>query len=261
MSDAVPRSRPEYSQHLLRFTAREPVSDEAIVALEDERIRQSDEIPKNLFLYSWHRLAVEDSADPDEVALSISQIGQYQRRVSNIAKRGDTTFELDKDFLHEVRSGGQDGPLVGVGFRVLFNAIDKNAILAPPLFGKVFAHNTPENEGRRRSADALLTQARSGGFLPVYYKMRQTAEHPEESVERLRSVLKLGVRVAGLAVVPLGPKSARERNIYQTPPMTRDFKKVDAFFMQQYGASYDDDGVVHFKDDDEGVDPPMRNAS
>jgi hypothetical protein len=229
MSKAPTQFQSEKPQQVLRFTVRDPVLDEAIVSLEREGNRHGEFLPDNLFLYSMKRIVLEESMDPNESELTVSQFGQYRKKMFDIANRGNKEFTLDPE-LHEIQSGGQSGELAGVGFRVRFSDFDRDSIIAPPLYGsspRTNAHDDPLN---RRNAEKLLAEARGGGYIPIYYKIGRTMDDPEFATERLRSVLRLGVKVAELAVVPLLFRAGRETNIYATRPMERTYDKVDAFF-------------------------------
>ena len=232
MSDALPRSRPENTQQVLRFTVRDPVFDEALVSLEREGDRHGSFLPDNLFLYSMKRIEIEDSRNEEEAFLARSQFGQYRKKIEDISSNGHRLFSLNEDWLHEIRSGGQDGELVGVGFRVRFDDVIKNAVIAPPLYGNGVKRSPQDDELNKLNAQKLLAQARAGGYIPIYYKMGRTMDNPEYAVERLRSVVRLGVKVTGLTVVPW---VARDKNIFMTPPMERTYDKVDAYFSEKLG--------------------------
>ena len=259
MSNAPPQSSPENPQQVLRFTAG-PVLDEAIVALEREGDRHGKYLPDVLFLYSMKRIELDRSGTEDDIALNESQFGQYRKKVFDLSGNGLKEFSLDAN-LHEIKSGGQSGDLVGVGFRVRFSEFDKDAIIAPPLYGSPYRRSAQEQDLNRRNAEELLEKARKGGYIPIYYRIGRTIDNPGVVVERLRSVLRLGMKVTGLAVVPLLPRVARETNIYQTPPMQRTYKRVDEFFAEHLDSPLDESDIHIFQDNDQDPDSHFKNAS
>ena len=181
-------------------------------------------------------------------------------KIFDVANRGNKEFTLDSH-LHEIMSGGPHGDLVGIGFRVRFSAADKDIIIAPPLYGKAYQRSAQEEDLNQRNAQKLLEDAREGGYIPIYYRIGRTIDNPGEAVERLKSVLRLGVKVAELAVVPFSPRSAKETNIYLSPPMERTYDRVDAFFADRLGTRSSMNEISLFQPSDQDPDAHIENAS
>lgn len=234
MSDVRPRLQPEKPQQELRFTARDPILDEALALLEKDGERHSDYLPKNLFLFAMKRITIDQSDEFDGFSQNYSTFMQYRQAALNVSNRGQKHFTLDP-WLKKLHSGGPGGSLVGVGMRVRVDPLSVHALLAPPLYGANHykAPVSEEQEAKMKSAREVLRTAREVAYIPVRYEIGNTVDNPIEALERLRSVLELGTWVSHLTIVPSYPRSARLADIYTDPKIARTYNRVDGLFAQE----------------------------
>lgn len=215
MSDVRPQLQPEKPQQELRFTARDPVFDEALALLEKDGERRSDYLPKNLFLFAMKRIVIDRSDEFDGFSQNYSTFMQYRQAALNTSNHGQKHFTLDP-WMKELHSGGPKGSLVGVGLRVRVDPMSVSTLLAPPLY-----------------SGEVLRAAREAAYIPVRYEIGSTVDDPTEALERLRSVLELGAWVSQLTIVPSYPRSARLADIYADPKIIRTYDRVDGLFEQE----------------------------
>lgn len=197
---------PSEPQQELRFTARDPILDEALAMLEAKSYRQSEKFPHNLFIYSMKRLTVDTSDTYDGRSQNKADFDQYRHRIKQtLSERGVRKFAL-APFMKPLHIGGQDGPVGGVGVRVVPDSITADQLITPPFYG-----------------DA----ERNAGYIPAYYRIEHPDDNLEEALDRLERVLKLGTWVAQLTTVPSFPVSARKNDMFLHEPLKRTYTRVD----------------------------------
>ncbi|MDB5160298.1 MAG: hypothetical protein JWO99_561 [Candidatus Saccharibacteria bacterium] len=231
MSDVRPQSLPEKPQQELRFTAREPILDEALAMLEKDGERKSEYLPGNLFLYAMKRISIDLSDTYDGHSLNHSTFTQYRQAVDSISMRGRKTFKLDS-WMKPLHAGGPDGSLIGVGLRVRVDPTNVDRLIAPPLYGPNH-YNTPltaEQLARVEAGKNILGTAREAQYIPVRYEIGSTVDNPTEALERLQGILELGTWVSQLTIVPAYPRSARHADIYREGRMDRTYERIDQRF-------------------------------
>lgn len=232
MSDVSPRLKTEMPPQEVRFTARDPLLDESLARLEVEGARQealtkkgepySDHLPQNLFLFAMKRLIIDTSDTIDGVSQNLSTYTQYRQGVSSLSNRGLKQFTLDP-WMKGVRAGGPDGGLIGVLMRVRVDQFSVGSLFAPPFY----EIETYRDMVRSLRTDSGSDEDRHSEFVPVRYEIGRAVERPEEQLEQLGQVLKLGVWVSQLAIVPSVPASARSNDIFRDPKQVRTYDKVD----------------------------------
>lgn len=221
-----PQTPAEMPQQV-RFTARVPILDEALANFEPEAFRLSEEFPKNLFLFAMKRLQIppEDPRNGPEVHnLNRSKMMQYRQAVDKLSGNGRREFPVVSG-VRELRDGGQEGELVGVGLRVLLDDIAAKTLIAPPLYGPLDARRPTNTLGAHLFNNSVRTmeQVRESRMLQVRYEFQQRGGDHEAALDHLRAVLDMGVRVSQLTIVPVAPKSARFRDIFQAGKIDRLF--------------------------------------
>ncbi len=205
MSIERTQHHPEAQQEL-RFTARDPVLDEALAALEDEKYRRSEQFPRHLFLYSMKRLTIDTSDEIDGYSRNKSRFEQYRHRLSqSVSDAGLHRFPL-APFMKPFYSGGHAGRIVGIGLRLVPDDSTARYLLSPPFYGQY------EQEA---------------GYIPVRYEITHPTHDLEVPLDRLERVLKLGSWAAQATMVPTSPASARRRDTFLHTPIDRTGAYVD----------------------------------
>ena len=231
MSDVRPRLQTEKPQQELRFSARDPILDEALASLEHESTRGDvGTLSDNLFLFAMKRIEIDTSDMFDGKSQNESTFMQYRQAITGLSNRGTKKFTLEP-WLKPLRKGGQDGPLIGVGMRMHLDSISANTLVSPPLYGSAhFAPVLNEEQRLARERDrAFLQQAREARYLPIRYEIQNLTDSPEDALERLERVLHMGVYVSQMTIVPSNPRSARLRGIFSEPRIERTFTRIDEY--------------------------------
>jgi len=265
MSNVRTRSSPEKPQQELRFTASDPVLDEALAMLERDgevhRQRILDEpekrhpsfLPRKLFLFAMKRIEIDTGDFFEGRSQNYSTFEQYREAIKSLSSRGQKKFKLDPRLL-TYRSGGLKGPIRGVGLLLKIDPLDVDTIIAPPFLGTTKSLDGL-NETQRSSVTSnnqTLLDARKDLRIPLRYEIGRIAEHPEEALERLAAVLELGVVVTGMTIVPSYPRTARNADIFATDTIqARTYKRVDEYFSNELA----EDPAPH------APDAEMKNAS
>jgi len=231
MSEVRPRLNTEMSPQEVRFTARDPLLDESLARLEVEGARQealarkgepySDHLPENLFLFAEQHLGADMGDAIDGFSQNLSTYTQYRQGVSSLANRGIRRFTLDP-WIEEVHAESAGGVLTGVLMRVRVDQLSARALLAPPF---------SEPEEYQGMLKMLRAGSESGEnnhseFVLVRYSVGQAVEKPQEQLERLSQVLKLGSWVSQLAIVPSSPATARNNDIFRERKRVRTYAEV-----------------------------------
>lgn len=188
----------------LRFTARDPILDEALGDLEAESYRHSDQFPRHLFIYSKKYLHLDTSDMYDGRSQNIATYEQYRHTLTqNVSERGRRRFKLTP-FMSPVVNKGD---VVGVNLRVAPDSLTAKQLIAPPFY-----------TGGELNA----------GYIPAFYRMERPAEDLEVPLDRLERVLALGTWVAELTIIPLVPRAARMRDVFMGESIQRTGKYVEA---------------------------------
>jgi hypothetical protein len=229
MSEMRPQTPAEMPQQL-RFTARVPILDEALAAFEPEEFRLSEEFPQQLFLFAMKglRIPTVDTGDGPEVDnLHRSRLMQYRQATDKISGNGKREFPLVSG-VRELRDGGINGELVGVAMRVLLDDISTGVLISPPLYGPIDSRRPTNTLGAQLYGNSVRTmeKVRASQMLQVRYEFQRRGGDHDTALSQLRTVLDMGVRVSQLAVVPVAPKSARFRDIFQEGKIDRLFGPV-----------------------------------
>ena len=233
MSDARIQQEAVKPQQELRFTARDPILDEALASFETYGKAHSAYLPKNLYLFAMKAISIDTSDRFDGQSLNESAFLQYRMAVENVGNNGMREFPLEP-WVKPLHAGGPNGSLVGVGLRVRFDPLYSDMILAPPLLGKRLYPDMPdEDRVEAERSNKVLEVARRARFLPVRYEIGRAVEDPTKALERLSRVLELGVFVTQLRIVPSYPRSARLKDLYpNVDPIDRTFERVDQYLTE-----------------------------
>lgn len=213
----VPReNKTTIPPHLLRFSVRHPLLDEAIASFEQRDDDSIDELPRHLFLYAQHRIITDSSDTIDGYSRNVSATQQYQVMIQNVSRRGRKEFKLMSDHVRAIRSNEDSAQITGLDLRLKLDPIDNQRIKVAPLTNALLSKEA-------------LKAAQSVPHLPVFYKVERPIDNAEVAFDRLTQVVRLGVYVSELTMVPMLPKGARERDIFHTPPLVRTFDKIDTW--------------------------------
>jgi len=255
MSDVRPQYYPEKPQQELRFTARDPLLDEALALLEKEGERHSTYLPKNLFLFAMKRISIDLSDTFDGTSQNYSTFLQYRQALDNISSRGRKQFKL-ASWMRPLRAGGPNGDIRGVGLRVLIDPLYSDKIIKPPLYGPDH-HRAPlstEQRAQDSAAYETLRKARTAGYIPIRYEIGNIVDDPTEPLERLGEVLELGAFVSQMTIVPSYPRSAREADIFHEEKIERTYTRIDELLESQL---IPPDNVIPIR---KGDNPTFRSA-
>lgn len=258
MNDVRPQPRAEMPQQELRFTAHDPVLDEALVSLEKNSVKERSAVPEQLFLYAIKRIAIDRSDMFDGSSQNYSTYMQYRKKVEDVSSRGTKKLHLGS-WMKPLYAGPDQSRLIGVGMRVLVESQNVDKLIAPPLYG---AKNylPPLSQAQideKETADKLLGVARKSAFIPVRYEIKNPIDDPSESLNRLHEVLSIGAYVAHMTIVSPSPRHARENPIFHDSPFERTFTRVDEYLSLNQEPSLTPPIDMIVNDPDE----PLENVS
>lgn len=230
MNDVRPQPRAEMPQQELRFTAHDPVLDEALASLEKNGQKENATIAEHLFLYAIKRIAIDRSDTFDGSSQNYSTYMQYRKKVEDISSRGTKKLHLGS-WMKPLYADPAQSRLIGVGMRVLVESHNVDKLIAPPLYGakNYLPPLTPAQLDEKKTAENLLKVARESAFIPVRYEIKNPVDNPSESLDRLHEVLSMGAYVAHMTIVPPSPKHARENPIFHDSPFKRTFTRVNEY--------------------------------
>jgi len=231
MSNMPPRNTPETHTQELRFTAREPALDEALAMLERDGERRSEHLPKNLFLFAAKRIAIDQTDMIDGYSKNYSRFTQYQQAVGYLTNHGLRRFKLDS-WMKELRLGGPEKSLMGVGLRLRVEPQHVDSLLTDPFYE---AENYRREvsllqDGPTHSSYDVLWKDQGAAYIPVRYEIGKAVDDPAEALERLGAVLALGTWASQLRMVPSYPRSARYADIDHAEPLDRTYQHIDDRF-------------------------------
>lgn len=258
MNDVRPQLRAEMPQQELRFTAHDPVLDEALASLEKNGQKKNSSVPEHLFLYAIKRIAIDRSDTFDGVSQNYSTYTQYRKKVEDVSSRGTKKLRLDS-WMKPLYAGPDRSQLIGVGMRVIVESHNVEKLIAPPLYGakNYLPPLSPSQIEEKETADKLLGVARNSAFIPVRYEIRNPADNPSESLDRLHEVLSIGAYVAHMTIVSPSPRHARENPIFHDNPFERTFTRVDQYLSMNQKSSLTPPINISSND----PDAPLENVS
>jgi len=198
MSETRSRLQTE-SQYGLRVTARDPAFFEALQDFERQNTA------KDLFLFAMTRIIVDESDSSnnyDHTSQNLSTFRQWRKGVEDASRRGLKRFEL-LDYVKEIKKGGNEGPLVGLGFRMKLMPPVRDAIIAPTLFSGA------------TDKDKIVDLGRNLGYVPIAYRFNDRVRNIEQPLDRIESLMKTGAFVSQLTVVRDGTRGGREADIFR----------------------------------------------
>lgn len=227
MSEVHPQPHVEMLQQELRFTAHDPVLDEALALLEKDGQPDVATLPQHLFLFAMKLIAIDQSDTFDGISQNYSTYLQYRKKVEDISSRGTKHLKL-APWMKPLYTNQEEPQLAGVGLRVLVDSTNTETLIAPPLYGAKH-YTAPITPDQRAEADAdneLLQRARTSGFIPVRYELKHPVEEPDESLQRLNDVLAMGAYVSHMTLVSPRPRNARENIIFHNEPFIRTYTRT-----------------------------------
>lgn len=248
MSNVRPQNIPEKPQQELRFTAHDLAFDEGLalterdgeihrrITLESPLERHPSYLPRSLHLYAMQRIMIDTSDFFEGYSQNYSTFGQYREAIKRLSLGGTKQFKLDP-WVKELNSGGPNGVLRGLMFRLRIDPTDVDTIIAPPFLGSSRSLQGVSDTERLQieSANNTLAAARKAAYIPIRYEIARSVEDPTEAVERVRALVALGgVTVSQMVIVPSYPRSARERDIFNNSQVpSRTYQRIDERFADE----------------------------
>lgn len=251
MNVVRPQQQPEKPQQEVRFSALDPVLDESLVMLErlgehqaaiarenknksdSEKLIYEEYLQKKLYVFAMKRISIDLSDSFDGVSQNLSHFNQLNVAVERASGRGQKQFWLEP-WVKELKRGGPDGQLMGVGLRVKLDDTTAKSLFVPPFAGPDHYRSKPTEDQllKIESAKRLQAEMLEAGYLPVRYEIGSVVDDPSEALERLRGVVELGAWVSELTIVPSYPRSARLNDRFHGSQITRTYERVDERFAE-----------------------------
>ena len=206
------------SQLVVRLTAG-ALLDEGLSGLEDPTYRNSPEYPDKTYLTSRKGFSISKHPDKYE----IDEVIRFRDGVRGLSDNGTASFDLI-NHLQPVRSGGQEGPIVGARLGLdLSPWRTREVMLASPLFGPRYG----DDKLTARSALSVLAMARELNYLPLFYRIERPTDDMEQAFDRLRAVLKSGAVVTELLIIPDTAEGRSEDHFSDHPGPERTGHLID----------------------------------